>query len=145
MLTNTMNNKLPKILGHTTVEANCCTDENLELMGKGDESLDKIDSEKYDDFFNHINALGSGTLLRPGKLSKLSVRENFKLFKHDNDGNLVPNSSREQESKKRGNLSKHAVVIQDPTMDMSIQTKLLLSLDPRPISHIRSLDVVNKM
>ena len=68
MLTNTMNNKLPKILGHTTVEANCCTDENLELMGKGDESLDKIDSEKYDDFFNHINALGSGTLLRPGKL-----------------------------------------------------------------------------
>ena len=95
-----MNNKLQKILGHTTVEANCCTDENLELMGKGDESLDKIDSEKYDDFFNHVNALGSGTLLRPGKLSKLSVRENFKLFKHDNDGNLVPNSSRERNSKK---------------------------------------------
>ena len=129
-----MNNKLPKILGHTTVEANCCTDENLELMGKGDKSLDKIDSEKYDDFFNHVNALGSGTLLRPEKLSKLSVRENFKLFKHDNDGNLVPNSSggrissREKESQKKGNLSKHAVIIQDPTMDMSIATKLLLSL-----------------
>eukprot|EP00943_MAST-04B_sp_MAST-4B-sp1_P003077 g3077.t1 len=81
-----------------------------------------IDDIKFNNFIGHVNDLGSGSLLRTSKLSKLSIQENFKLYKYDKNGNVVENNKLDNYQKKGGYLSQHAVVDQD-----SLRTKILLS------------------
>jgi len=98
-----------------------------------------IDDIKFNNFIGHVNDLGSGSLLRTSKLSKLSIQENFKLYKYDKNGNVVENNKLDNYQKKGGYLSQHAVVDQD-----SLRTKILLSLDPKPLAYIRSLDQISR-
>ena len=61
-----------------------------------------IDDIKFNNFIGHVHDLGSGSLVRTSKLSKLSIQENFKLYKYDKNGNVVGNNKLNNNQKKGG-------------------------------------------